>query len=160
QASRTEIEDGVPPMSTTPVAAASPQALPPGPRSPAWWQFVRFASDPLRLLDECHRRYGDAFTLDVAGVGRFVMLSDPEAVRAVSRGGREVVHAFGGEPNQGFIEMLGRNSVVFLSGPRHARQRRVLVPPFRGERMKTFFHAMRQETLEGVRAWPVDAPRP
>jgi cytochrome P450 len=56
--------------------------------------------------------------------------------------------------------MLGRNSVVFLNGVPHARQRRVLVPPFRGERMRSFFHAMRQETLEAVRAWPVDAPRP
>jgi cytochrome P450 len=55
--------------------------------------------------------------------------------------------------------MLARNSVVFLNGAPHARQRRVLVPPFRGERMRAFFHTMRQETLEAVRAWPVDAPR-
>jgi cytochrome P450 len=56
--------------------------------------------------------------------------------------------------------MLGRNSVVLLNGAPHARQRRVLVPPFRGERMRLFFDAMRLETLEAVRAWPVDAPRP
>src|SRR5262249_9668916 len=151
---------GVHPMSTTRVAAPSPQAFPHGPRSPAWWQFVRFAGDPLRLLDECHSRYGDAFTLDIAGVGRFVMLSDPEAVREVFRGDPEVVHAFSGEANRAFIEMLGRNSVVLLNGVPHARQRRVLVPPFKGERMRAFFHAMRQEALEGVRAWPVNAPGP
>src|SRR4051812_25460837 len=60
---RTEIG----PMSTMPAAASPAHALPPGPRSPAWWQLVRFAGDPLGLLDECHARHGDAFTLDVAG---------------------------------------------------------------------------------------------
>jgi cytochrome P450 len=146
-------------MPTTPIAS-SPHAFPPGPGSPAWWQFVRFAGDQLRLLDEGHRRYGDAFTLNVAGLGRFVILSDPEAVREVFRGDPEVIHSRSGEANQAFIAMLGRNSVVLLNGAAHARQRRVLVPPFRGERMRLFFDAMRLETLEAVRAWPVDVPRP
>jgi cytochrome P450 len=148
-------------MSTTSAAAASSTlALPPGPRSPAWWQFVRFARDPLGLLDECHRQYGDTFTLDVARVGRFVMLSDPEAVRHVFRGDPEVLHARSGEANQAFTAMLGRNSVVILNGVAHVRQRRVLVPPFRGKRMRAFFDAMRLETLAAVRAWPVGTPRP
>ncbi len=73
-------------MSSTTAASSTAHGLPPGPRLPAWWQLVRFAGDPLRLFDECHRRYGDAFTLHVAGNGRFVMLSDPEAVREVFRG--------------------------------------------------------------------------
>src|SRR5947209_282241 len=138
-------------------ATASPaHALPPGPSSPAWWQLVRFAGDPLGLLDECHRRYGDAFTLNVAGNGQFVMLSDPEAVREVYRGDPEVLHS--GEANQLFTATVGRNSVLVLDGAPHARQRRVLVPPLKGERMRVFFDAMRLETLEAVRAWPVGAP--
>jgi cytochrome P450 len=36
----------------------------------------------------------------------------------------------------------------------HARQRRVLVPPLKGERMRAFFDAMRLETLAAVQAWP------
>jgi cytochrome P450 len=140
-------------MSPTPAASSPAHVLPPGPRSPAWWQLVRFAGDPLRLLDECHRRYGDAFTLDVAGNGRFVMLSDPEAVRGVFRGDPEVLHS--GEANELFTATVGRNSVLVLDGAPHARQRRVLVPPLKGERMRAFFDAMRLETLEAVRAWPV-----
>jgi hypothetical protein len=45
-------------------------ALPPGPISPAWWQLYRFAGDPLGLLDECHRRYGDVEREGVAGKPR------------------------------------------------------------------------------------------
>ena len=113
------------PQTTSPPASA----LPPGPRAPAWWQLVRFAGDPLGLLDECHRRYGDAFTLHVAGNGRFVMLSDPEAVREVFRGDPDVLHS--GEANALFTATVGRHSVLVLDGAPHARQRRVVVPPSR-----------------------------
>jgi cytochrome P450 len=133
-------------------------ALPPGPWAPAWWQLVRFAGDPLGLLDECHRRYGDAFTLHIAGNGRFVMLSDPEVVREVFRGDPDVLHS--GEANSLFTATVGRHSVLVLDGTPHARQRRVVVPPLKGERMRAFFDAMRIETLEAVRAWPIGAPFP
>src|SRR5437588_7532134 len=133
-------------------------ALPPGPRALSWWQLVRFTGDPLGLLDECHRRYGDAFTLHLAGNGRFVMLSDPEAVREVFRGDPDVLHS--GEANSIFTATVGRHSVLVLDGAEHARQRRVVVPPLKGERMRAFFDAMRLETLDAVRAWPVGTPFP
>ena len=91
-------------------------ALPPGPRAPAWWQLVRFAGDPLGVLDECHAEFGDAFTLRLAGHGKFVMLSDPEVVREVFRGDPEVLHS--GEANSIFIATVGRNSVLVLSPTR------------------------------------------
>jgi cytochrome P450 len=142
----------------SPTISPPASALPPGPRVPAWWQLVRFAGDPLGLLDDCHRRYGDAFTLHIAGNGRFVMLSDPEVVREVFRGDPDVLHS--GEANSLFIATVGRHSVLVLDEAPHARQRRVVVPPLKGERMRAFFDAMRLETLEAVRAWPVGAPFP
>jgi len=145
-------------MSQTPATSPPARALSPGPKSPAWWQLLRFAGDPLRLLDACHRRYGDAFTLNVAGNGLFVMLSDPEAVREVFRGDPEVLHS--GEANTLFTATVGRHSVLVLDEAPHARQRRVLLPPLKGERMRALFDAMRLETLEAARAWPLDAPFP
>ncbi len=143
-------------MSQTTFPPAS--ALPAGPQAPGWWQLVRFSGDPLGLLDECRRCYGDAFTLHIAGNGRFVMLSDPEVVREVFRADPDVLHS--GEANSLFTATVGRNSVLVLDGDPHARQRRVVVPPLKGERMRAFFDAMRLETLEAVRAWPVGAPFP
>lgn len=132
--------------------------LPPGPSSLAWWQLIRFAGDPLALLDECHRRYGDTFTLNIAGHGRFVMLSDPVDVREVFQGDPDVLHS--GEANSLFIATVGRHSVLVLDGPPHRRQRRVLVPPLKGERMRAFFDAMQFETLQAVRDWTVGTPFP
>jgi cytochrome P450 len=145
-------------MSQTPASSPPGHVLPPGPRSPGWWQLVRFSGDLVRLLDECHRLYGDAFTLNVAGNGQFVILSDPEAVREVFRGGPEVLHS--GEANSLFTSTVGRHSVLVLDEAPHARHRRVLVPPLKGDRMRVFFDAMRLETLEAVRAWPRDEPFP
>jgi cytochrome P450 len=133
-------------------------ALPPGPTSPAWWQHVRLVGHPLRMLDQCHRRYGDAFTLRLAGHGSYVMLSDPETVREVFRGDPDVLHS--GEANSLLGSTVGRNSVLVLDGTPHARQRRVLVPPLKGERMRSFFDAMRLETLEAARSWPRETPGP
>jgi cytochrome P450 len=146
------------PMSPTITVLPAARVLPPGPRSPAWWQLLRFAGNPLGVLDECRRRYGDAFTLDVLADGHFVMLSDPEVVREVFRADPDVLHS--GEANALFRATVGRHSVLTLDEAPHARQRRVLVPPLKGERMRAFFDAMRQETLEAARFWPRDTPSP
>src|SRR6516164_2253858 len=143
-------------MSRTMPAPAS--ALPPGPPTPTWRQLIRFAGDPLGLLDECHRRYGDAFTLNIAGNGLFVMLADPEAAREVFRGDPDVLHS--GEANALFTATVGRHSVLVLDGAAHARQRRVVVPPFKGDRMRAFFDAMRLEALEAIRTWPIGSSFP
>ena len=65
-----------------------------------------------------------------------------------------------GEANQIFAATVGRNSVLVLDEAPHARQRRALVPPLKGERMRAFFDAIRLETLAAVRAWPVGKPFP
>jgi cytochrome P450 len=121
-------------------------------------QLVRFSGDPLGVLDKCQRDYGDAFTLNLPGNDRFVMLSDPEVVREVFRGDPESLHS--GEANRIFTATVGKSSVLVLDDAPHARQRRVLVPPLKGERMRRFFDAMRLETLDAVRAWPRAVPFP
>ena len=49
--------------------------LPPGPATPAAWQLLRYSQSPLTFLDGCARRYGDPFTIRLAGYGKFVMMS-------------------------------------------------------------------------------------
>jgi cytochrome P450 len=130
--------------------------LPPGPRTPAVWQVLRYAHAPLPLFEACGRRYGDAFTLRWAGYGRFVMLASPAAVQDVFRGDPHVLHS--GEGNDFLVSTVGPSSVLVLDDEPHARQRRILLPPLKGERMRSFFEAMRLATAEAVRAWPVGRP--
>lgn len=135
---------------------ATRSTVAPGPATPAAWQLLRYSHAPLPLLEQCAGRYGDRFLLRFAGYGRFVMLADPEAVRDVFHGDPRVLHS--GEGNEFLVPTVGPNSVLVLDGAPHARQRRILLPPFKGERMRSFFGAMQEATLEALRAWPVGRP--
>ncbi|HVS37616.1 MAG TPA: cytochrome P450 [Gemmataceae bacterium] len=128
-------------------------SLPPGPKSPAAWQLLRYSYSPLSFLEECSRRFGDPFTVRWAGYGKFVMLADPQAVKDVFRGDAHALHS--GERNEFLAASVGKNSVLVLDDEPHARQRRVLLPPLKGERMRSFFGAMQSAALEEMHAWPL-----
>ena len=127
--------------------------LPPGPAVPAVWQLIRYSHSPLPFLEECARRYGDPFTIRLAGYGKFVMLAAPDAVQDVFRSDPHSLHS--GEGNEFLTASVGKNSVLVLDDEPHARQRRILLPPLKGERMRSYFDAMQSATAEVVRAWPV-----
>jgi unspecific monooxygenase len=131
-------------------------SLPPGPKAPAVWQLLRYTHEPLSYLESCARQYGDRFLVRLAGYGKLVMLADPEAVRDVFRGDPHVLHS--GEGNEFMSGTVGPNSVLVLDDQPHARQRRILLPPLKGERMRSFFDAMQSATLEAVKGWPPDRP--
>jgi unspecific monooxygenase len=82
-----------------------------------------------------------------------VFLASPDAVRDVFRGDSSSLHS--GEGNEFLIASVGRNSVLVLDDEPHRRQRRVLLPPLKGERMRSFFNAMLAATVAAVQSWPV-----
>ena len=136
-----------------PIPVDDEHGLPPGPRSPAVWQLLRYSHSPLPFLEGCARRYGDPFTIRIAGYGQFVMLADPPTIREVFRADPQVLHS--GEANEFLSVTVGENSVLVLDDEPHARQRRILLPPLKGERMRSFFDAMVAATLDEARAWPL-----
>ncbi len=127
--------------------------LPPGPKTPAVWQLLRYSHSPLPFLEACARRYGDPFTVRWAGYGTFVMLASPDAVQDVFRGDPHTLHS--GEGNEFLTATVGQNSVLVLDDEPHARQRRILLPPLKGERMRSYFDAMQAATVEAVQEWPL-----
>ncbi|MGE3313712.1 MAG: cytochrome P450, partial [Planctomycetaceae bacterium] len=115
-------------------------------------QLVRYTLWPGPFLEECAREFGDHFTVKLAGYGSFVMLSSPEAIKDIFRGDAHVLHS--GEANEFLSLTVGRNSVLVLDDEPHQRQRRVLVPPLQGERMRSFFQVMREATESEIARWP------
>jgi cytochrome P450 len=111
---------------------------------------------PLPFLDECARRYGDAFTLRFAGLGDWVLFSHPEDIKAIFTGDPALLHA--GEANSYFTLVLGPNSVLTLDGAAHLRQRRLLLPTLQGEKMLGYGDAMREATLHALGTWPKERP--
>lgn len=131
--------------------------FPPGPRLPSFVQLVRVARDPLRAPIELHRRYGDIHSVAYPGFGRVVYVVDPVLVRELFTGDPAVLHA--GEANALVLEpALGPNSVLTLDDDEHMRQRRLLLPPFHGERILRFGDLIREVTERNIAEWPVGSP--
>jgi len=131
-------------------------SLPPGPSLPGVLQTVAYAIRPLEVLEACARRYGDAFTLRLFGQGAFVYVSSPADIRAIFTADPAVLH--GGEANQMLAPFVGAASILLLDEAAHLRQRRMMLPPFHGERMQAYAQVMRAVTDQSLDVWPIDRP--
>jgi cytochrome P450 family 135 len=140
-------------------AAAAPAepALPPGP-TPRPVAVARFVLQPTRFLEDCRRRYGSLFTLRLSAERTVVITDDVEIVKQVFTGDPELLRA--GEGNVVLRPLLGARSVLTLDGPEHLRQRRLLLPPFHGERMRHYRETMREVAERHVERWPVGSAFP
>jgi cytochrome P450 len=130
--------------------------LPPGPQALGRKQAVTWIRRPGDLLDECSQRYGDPFTLHLWRLPPIVVLSDPGAVRDVFRGDPQVLRS--GEANAALQAALGTRSLLLLDGSEHLRERRMMLPPFHGERMRAYGELMQAVAERSVRAWPAGRP--
>jgi cytochrome P450 len=126
-------------------------ALPPGPRSPALVNIVRFGRRPLDLLRRWHARYGDVFTVRLTGFGTGVYVVDPDAIRGLFTGDQSDLLA--GEANSFMEPLLGPSSVLVLDGDEHLRQRKLLLPPFQGSRVAAFRDVIREVAAREIAGW-------
>ena len=110
------------------------------------------------MLERARARYGDAFTLRILNEGAWVILAHPDMVRDVFTGDPDVLRS--GEANQILRPTLGEHSVLVLDGERHLRQRRLLLPPFHGERMQRYGALVRAIAEREVATWPGTGPSP
>src|SRR3954452_18823442 len=140
-------------MPTTPVPR---HELPPGPSIPSSLQTLRWVVRPTAFMEESRRRYGDCFTLRIASEGSWVLGSDPESIKKVFIGNPE--HLRAGEANVILRPVVGSESVLLLDGPSHMRQRKLLLPPFHGERMQRYGEVMREVTEREIDGWPTGQP--
>jgi hypothetical integral membrane protein (TIGR02206 family) len=125
--------------------------LPPGPRTPGFFQLARFALRPIEFFDSCSK-FGDLFTVDMASFGKFVMVSSPTLIKQVFTGNPDVFLA--GRANQDFEPLLGARSVFLLDGSEHVRHRRLLMPPFHRDRIRTYAEIMRDEAQLAIARMP------
>jgi cytochrome P450 family 135 len=108
------------------------------------------------FLERCRHRYGDVFSVRIAQEGTWVMLADPEHVRQVFTGDPKIFHA--GEANAILRPVVGDNSVLLLDEKAHLAQRKLLLPPFHGERMQRYGELMREVAEREIERWPHGMP--
>jgi cytochrome P450 len=127
-------------------------ALPAGPTVHPAVLTVRWIRDPFRVMDDCHARFGDAFTLPLPLTrGGLVVVSDPADVKEVFALGPDEGHA--GKANFVLKPFLGAHSLLLLDGAEHLRQRKMMLPAFHGERMQSYGQAMLELAQDSIDRW-------
>lgn len=119
--------------------------LPNGPQTPALVQMLQWIFSPLSFMEACAKRYGDIFTIKLNYP--IVFVSNPQALQQILTSDTKQFEA----PSvwsKVFEPMLGKQSVITVSGKVHQRQRQLLMPPFHGDRMRTYGQVISDITKE------------
>jgi cytochrome P450 family 135 len=123
---------------------------------PSTLQAVAWARRPLPFLERCQKHFGDTFTIRVKHAGTWVVLADPEDVKKVFTADHAVLGV--GLANSILGPLLGPRSVMLLEEPEHVRRRKLMLPPFHGERMKGYSEMMAEVTRRELAGWPLGEP--
>ncbi|NLT05379.1 MAG: cytochrome P450 [Solirubrobacterales bacterium] len=139
-----------------PAAPLAPDPLPPGPRGPAPLVFANFLFRPGAFLEGTRDRYGTPFTLRLSSERTVVLTDDPATIKQVFTS--DPTKLLAGVGNEVLKPLLGPRSVLTLDDPEHMRQRKLLLPPFHGERMRLYEEVVRTAAERELARWPAGEP--
>jgi cytochrome P450 len=125
--------------------------LPPEPSRGPLWQTLAWTFRPLAFMARNRAEIGNAFSVHFLGFERpMVLISDPAAVKALyteRRNGLPPGRTFALEP------ILGPRSVLLLEGEEHMARRRLMLPPFHGERMRSYEAVVGEIIAAEIDSW-------
>jgi cytochrome P450 len=112
---------------------------------------------PLDFLEGQWKRHGDLFSIKYPLFDRIAYVVDPEAVGRIFTGDPHRFHA--GEGNLGPLgPVVGENSLLTLDGDVHMEHRRLLLPPFHGDRIRRYEEVMVEAAERELASWPLERP--
>jgi cytochrome P450 family 135 len=127
--------------------------LPPEPKSGPLMQTLKWAFRPLPFMQECREKFGDSFSVKFLGFERpMVMISDPAAIKALYT---EREHGLPPGRNIVLEPILGSRSLLLLEGRDHLAHRRLMLPSFHGERMRSYEPIVAEIVDAEVDSWPL-----
>ena len=129
------------------------ESLPPTLPLPHVAQGLYYAYRPVEFMERCRERIGPVFTVRFPRYHPEVMFTHPDAIKEIFTGPAHDLHA--GEVNAILEPLVGANSLLLLERERHLRERRLLLPPFHGERMHTYGTVMRRTSNAAIDRMPV-----
>ena len=132
--------------------------LPPGPAALPVVQVARWIARPTQFMHRSQREYGDVFTVRFASVGRIVFVSEPALIKQIFTAPPDQLRA--GEANWPLIPVVGDRSVLLLDGQEHLGRRKILLPPFHGQRLERYREMFAEVAAEQIAQWPRGEPFP
>jgi cytochrome P450 family 135 len=126
-------------------------------RTPTGWQMLRYLLDPDGFFASAHRRHGDIFTVKMLGA-RWVILAHPEHIGRLFTTAPDGIDA--GEAAHMFRLFIGTGNMLLLDGEEYLHRRRIVLPAFHGDRMRSYESIVRRTAVEELSTWPLGEPFP
>lgn len=107
--------------------------LPPGPKG-SWSPTLKFIRSPRQMLEKWRAEFGDPFLLHALN-GPIVLTGREDLIREI----------FGTDPDlfdqfaiQTILPVMGSGSIFSMVGSQHRRERKLVMPMFHGDRMRSY----------------------
>ena len=122
--------------------------LPPKLDKSPLWQRLTWIIDPIKFFETVARQHSDLCEVKTIGFGNeYILVNHPEAIKEILSSNRQKL--FASSKNNGILRpLLGARSVILLEGDPHRQRRKLLLPPFHGERMTTYSQSIVELTNE------------
>lgn len=123
------------------------------PHKQSFLKLFQWASRPADFLDASTSRYGDIFTVQFPGDQPVTFVSHPKAIEDILTAPVKTFAA--GQGNEMFRPIMGDYSLMLLDGKPHQRQRKLVMPPFHGERIRLYGKHICELTEQMMKPWRV-----
>ena len=135
----------------------APVRLPPALALPRALQTLRFSVRQIEFVFRARRELGEVFLFrGIVDDDVDVVTSHPDHVRSLFTATPAQAPSLAGESP--LRPIVGPNSVLTAVGPRHMRQRKLLLPPFHGEAVQRYTEMIAQVAEREIDRWPIGTP--
>jgi cytochrome P450 len=117
---------------------------------------LRFNQRQIEFVFRARRQHGEVFAWRGPLRGDEVVTSHPDHVRSLFTAKPEEAPSLTGE--SGLRPVVGPNSVLTAIGPRHMRQRKLLLPAFHGDAIARYEQMITDATEREIGRWPAGRP--
>ena len=100
-------------------------------------QRLQWIVQPAKYLNSAMVQSPDLFHADITTGEGFIFINHPEAIRQIVTTERSKYFA-SSQDNNLLRPLVGDNSIFLIEGDRHKQRRKLLLPPFHGERMQVY----------------------
>lgn len=130
------------------------------PTTPKAIQMMQWALSPIGYMETNRERYGDFFEAPISPTSddAFVFVNHPEALQYILTHDTTPEITAPGDANRIVEPLLGSRSLILLSGNDHRRHRKLVMPPFHGDRLKTYSQLICDITQEVADSWQPRQP--
>ncbi|MGG6237798.1 cytochrome P450 [Nodosilinea sp. AN01ver1] len=123
-----------------------------GSKTPFWQRAPKLILRPLEYFEDNYRRYGPVFQVG-EGPPPSIYVADPAVIQGIFQADAAQFHVPPQSAGSGLTFLLGDRSLLLLDGDRHRRHRRLLMPPFHGDRMRAYGDVICDLTAQAMADW-------